>query len=421
MGIPKTETDVIDTYEAYCVEEALIGNLETDVTGTHEVRCAEESLTCNSGTDAIGIRADANEEVAMGHVMRCITIAKELKKLGKRVIFFTADDYAKELLSQAGIEQVCLCGEWNDMEKEIPLLREELIKRGCRKLLVDSYYANASYFEKLSDLCKLIYIDDCFDGIYPVDMLINYNAYHVRFNYEEAYKDGAKLLLGTAYVPLREEFGLGNRGENIENEEDAGNIESGNGIRAIVKPEDVSEDGDGRHVFISVGGGDVYNALAGILSEALKDGELKTVIFHTVVGRFNPNAEELERISKENPNVRLHYDVKNMAKLMEKCSAAVSAAGTVLFELSAMRIPSIFFVCADNQRYDSEFFEKENRMLFAGDIRVARDGCIECICSSLKKLLNDENLRRSMKNALQKVTDGRGAERIAAAIAGMGN
>lgn len=101
---------------------------------------------------------------------------------------------------------------------------------------------------------------------------------------------------------------------------------------------------------------------------------------------------------------------------MEECDLAVSAAGTVLFELCAMQIPAVFFVCADNQLYDSEFFADEERMLFAGDIRQDREECLKRINRNLKILLQDKALRKRMKEALCQVTDGQGALRIAEEI-----
>ena len=180
----------------------------------------------------IGIRADANGEVGMGHIMRCITIAKQIKELGHETVFFTADGYANDLLKRAGMESICLDSPWNRMETETDRLLEELGKVGCQKLLVDSYQATRAYFEKIRGIGKLIYMDDCFEDVYPVDMIINYNAYHVRFPYPESYQGKAKLLLGTEYVPLREEFG-----------------------REYPKKE--SE----KAIFLSSGGGDVYDAL----------------------------------------------------------------------------------------------------------------------------------------------------------------
>lgn len=367
----KRVVEVLDQYE---VEKS-----SDTGEGTEHRRREEQQL--------IGIRVDANDTVATGHVMRCITIARKLMQAGCRVIFYTADEYAGEMLEQNGLQYVCLHTKWDDMEQEIPLLRKELERAGCDKLLIDSYQVTEKYFEGLHDLCKLIYIDDCFEEIYPVDMIINYNAYHVRFPYKSAYAGKAKLLLGTSYVPLREEFG------------------------AI--PQDSDE---APHILLSSGGGDMYNAMAGILRSAVKDELLRRTVFHVVVGGFNRNAKELCGLAEEHPNICLHERVEHMAQLMSVCTAAVSAAGTMLFELSAMQVPTVFFVSADNQQYDHEFFAQDGRMLYAGDIRTDRDGCLEKICGQLRQLLKDGDMRDTMKRKLREVTDGNGAQRIAAEI-----
>lgn len=357
----------------------------------------------SSRKQVTGIRADANEEIGMGHIMRCITIAKELRKLGRKVIFFTADHYGRGLLEQAGMEYRCLETSWKDMEGETDRLREELERADCGNLLVDSYHVTKKYFDKIRDLCKIIYIDDCFEDIYPVDMVINYNAYHVRFPYEEAYKGKSRLLLGTEYVPLREEF----QKEFREKCQGAKILEWENGERECACRE------EGCEVLLSSGGGDVCDALWSILSGLEGEETLREIVFHVVVGRFHPNKKKLEELAATNGNIKLHDHVDNMAELMGRCDMAVSAAGTMLFELCAMRIPTIFFVSADNQQYDSEFFGQEERMLFAGDIRQDREECLKRIYQGLKTLLEDGAMRDRMKEALGRVTDGCGAARIA--------
>lgn len=346
----------------------------------------------------IGIRADANETVATGHIMRCITIAGQLKRCGEQVIFFTADDYAHDMLKKSGMSYVCLNTSWNRMEEETASLKRELKKYGCTKLLVDSYQATKKYFECLKDSCRLIYIDDCFEDIYPVDMLINYNAFHIRFPYAEAYeqKNGREtaLLLGTAYVPLREEFT----------------------VPQAVSGMSASDGESSFHVLLSSGGGDRYDALSGILNCFI--GTEENIVFHVIVGKFNSNEQELRRLAEKYPYIKLYYDIK-MAELMSRCDAAVSAAGTMLFELCAMQVPAVFFVSADNQKYDSEFFAEEERMLYGGDMREGREACLENICTQLKIILGDDNMRRRMKLKLHEVTDGRGAERLAEAIASL--
>lgn len=344
----------------------------------------------------IGIRADANDKIASGHVMRCITIARELIAAGCKVLFFTADEYACEMLENADLQYICLHTDWNHMEDEVEELRRQLLAEGCKKLIVDSYQVTEKYFRNLSDVCKLIYIDDCFEQIFPTDMVVNYNAYHMRFPYEEAYAGKAKLLLGTAYVPLRREFGSavdnqGNRGDSVNGTTD-------------------------EHILLSSGGGDVCNALAGILAEVMADETLRNMTYDVVMGRFNRNREELKAMAEEYPNIRIHEHVDYMAGLMRGCTAAVSAAGTTLFELCAMQVPTVFFACADNQQYDCEFFTKEERMLYAGDIRSDREQCLKRICGGLKQILEDGKMRDRMKKKLHEVTDGKGAQRIAEEI-----
>jgi len=242
---------------------------------------------------------------------------------------------------------------------------------------------------------RLIRIDDCFEPVCPVDVLINYNAYHVRFPYKETYTGGTRLLLGTDYVPLREEFA---QDKNREKE--------------------ASEDADteGFSVLLASGGGDAQDALWGILQKTAVDEAFVNVTFHVPVGEFYPRGEELEAYARDHSCVKIYRPCRDMAGLMAKCDAAVSAAGTMLFELSAMGVPTVCFQTADNQRYDREFFGEQERMLYAGDIRQDREECLSAISENLKKLLADAALRERMSEALFAVTDGHGAERIAEQI-----
>ncbi len=352
-----------------------------------------EVLALYEEQPVIGIRVDVNETVATGHIMRCITIAEQIKKLGGQVLFITADGQAEELLARAGMEHVCLQSRWDHMEEELPVLREVLKLAGIKTLLVDSYQATPAYFEELCPLVKLVCIDDCFEHIFPVDVLINYNAYHIRFPYRETYGGKTRLLLGTDYVPLREEFSV-----------------------KQIRDRDEQSGKKGFSVLLSSGGSDAQNAILGILQRAMLTEELRSVMFHAVVGVYHPQGDAIEAFAANYENMKVYRPCHDMAGLMADCDAAVSAAGTMLFELCAMRVPTVFFQSADNQRYDREFFEAGERMIFAGDMTQDRDICIDKICEGLKRLVADAALRERMKENLGSVTDGKGAERIAGEI-----
>lgn len=336
----------------------------------------------------IGIRADANDIVATGHIMRCMTIAGQIQKLGEKVIFFLADEYGVSMLREKGFEYVVLLSDWENPIEETEQLGMMIKQYGITTMMFDSYRMTKEYFFRLREnvlgTVRFAYIDDLFEAVYPVDIIINYNAYYAQFPYENSYSGNAKLCLGPTYVPLREEFGKDNLQEGTENS-----------------------------VLLSCGGGDALQSLHGILEQAVKDERFVDVKFHVVVGRYHQKKELLDKLAGEYGNIALHHNVSNMSELMEACQIAVSAAGTMLYELCAMERPTVFFITADNQRYDSDFFAENERMVFAGDIRENREETICRILDGMCELFSDSSVRTAMKEKLRHVTDGKGAERIA--------
>lgn len=381
--------------EAYLYEHMLALPVDQRY-GMEEMEQIAQTLALYENQPIIAIRVDANKTIAMGHVMRCITIARQLLKRGCRVLFLTADEWARDTISEAGMDQLCLHTRWDWMEEELPRLREILSMAGIKTLLVDSYQVTTAYFEGLKDLVRIVRIDDCFEPVAPADLLINYNAFHVRFPYQETYTGGTRLLLGTDYVPLREEFARRGMMETAD-----GNTRKG------------------LSVLLASGSGDVQDALMGLLQKIVEEEAFQEVTFYVIVGGLHPRGDEIELFSMEDeqPRIKVYRPCRDVAALMEKCDAAVSAAGTMLFELSAMGVPTVFFETADNQRYDREYFGEGERMLYAGDIRQDREGCLTAVCENLKQLLADAALRQRMRAALFQVTDGRGAARIAEEIA----
>ena len=74
----------------------------------------------------IGIRVDANEIIATGHIMRCLAIAEMLKATGVDSLFISADNFAKSFINQKGYELYSLNSSWMYMEDEIELLQQAI-------------------------------------------------------------------------------------------------------------------------------------------------------------------------------------------------------------------------------------------------------------------------------------------------------
>lgn len=348
------------------------------------------------------IRADANSKIGMGHVMRCLSVADALLKRGEEVLFVTADDTPVPLLTKKGVPYRVLHTDYADMEAELPELWEVLreLPQGAESpdaalaqkntsILVDSYYVTEKYLAALKKRITTIYMDDIYAFSYPVDMLINYNIYGEEMGYEKdaAFAD-TKLLLGTEYVPLREEFSAG------EQQRTAANC----------------------GILITTGGSDSFNLAGQLLTEAMKYDALKEKEYHVVSGSLNPHIGELQALAEKHENIHIHCNVTNMAELMAESEVALSAGGSTLYELCAMGVPVIAFSFAENQERLVQTFVKRGIAQYGGNYRTDGNKMIQNTIAGLETLLEDENLRTEYRKKARTLVDGKGADRIAEAI-----
>lgn len=334
----------------------------------------------------IYIRTDSNNTIATGHVMRCLSIAKALRKSGEECIFITADSSSDELIKSNGFDIICLNSEWNNPNSEIEDLINIIKDKDIKKLLIDSYYVTEDYLESIKKYTKLIYIDDINSFTYPVDMLINYSGSYENFKYDIQYKNTqTKLLLGYDYVPLREEF---------------------QNIKSIIR--DKVE-----QILFTIGGTDENNITARFIESILDDMVFNDIIFHIVIGSFNKNLEELNKLVSNCPNIKLHYNVNKISELMNKCDIAISAGGTTLLELCACGIPTIGFTIADNQIAGTKCLEDKKAMIYVGDARYDVKKVMKNISETAKILVESIELRNYLSKNMNNVIDANGANRIA--------
>lgn len=336
----------------------------------------------------IGIRVDANEIVATGHVMRCLAIAEELRKIGQELLFISADDFPRPLIEQKGFEFVSLQTDWKHMEKEIERLQAVIDRYHIGLLLVDSYYVTKSYFEKIHSFTKVMYIDDLGKEVYDVDCTICYADYYRELELEERYPSNVKLLLGTRYAPLRREF------SNLP--------------QKIISPEI-------KEVLVLSGGADPYDFLWNFsqkLTESVLFETLETV--RIICGRYYDKYGELTEKFAGIPKFRFHKAVKDIEKYMLSADMAVTAAGVTTYELCAAGVPAITYTIADNQRGNARSFQKDEIMEYAGDLR--HDSVMDRIIRLLDEKYWDFSYRNRVSEAMRQKVDGKGAERIAKSI-----
>ena len=346
------------------------------------------------------IRADGNEKIGMGHVMRCLTIAEALRRLGGNVLFITADDRPASLIKKRGFAVRVLSSRYDDMEAELPALTAVLAESGTdsgaerTKMVVDSYFITRRYLKTLKNMAKVILMDDEKRAVYPCDALVNYNIFGKTLGYERDYPAGTRLFLGCEYAPLREQF-----------------LDCTYTVRK-----------EAEHILLTTGGGDgCHMALAAAkrLAGKSRAGGRKLPVWHIVCGPYHPDVEKLENLAAECGILRIHKNVTRMSELMRECDIAVSAAGSTFYELCSIGIPAVGFYFAKNQRRNMEAFAKRTPIKNAGDFSAQPERVLDFIEEEVETLCREKMLREEISQSMKTIVDGRGADRLAEGFCGL--
>ncbi|MCR5418289.1 MAG: UDP-2,4-diacetamido-2,4,6-trideoxy-beta-L-altropyranose hydrolase [Lachnospiraceae bacterium] len=332
------------------------------------------------------IRVDGNEVIASGHVMRCLSIARQIKKQNGEAVFVTADEKPRQMIEEAGFECRVLGTDYRTPGTEVEIIRNVLKSENAGVLLVDSYFVTEEYFSGLKDLAKLVYIDDYLNKSFPVSSLVHYSVFEGTERAEELYtgKKLPDLLFGGKYAPLREEFSTN---------------------RITIRK-------DVKKVLITTGGADHLGMSLRLLDKIKSQPYFDMITWQVISGRFNTHLAQLREFAKEYDQVEILVNVQNMAERMRECDVAISASGTTLYELAAVGVPTICFEVADNQK-GAENWETQGYMMYAGNAEEDMEACLNRCLGCLETYIHGYEERRIRSERLNTVVDGKGAERIA--------
>lgn len=347
-------------------------------------------------------RADANYNIGIGHIMRCLSIADSCRAKNFGVKFIIAGHDAEFLIKNRGYEVEVLSSDNRKMDNELNLWSNT---NHPDIIFVDSYFVTPSYFLKVKEVykCLIVYIDDLYLHPYPVDILINYNTYGLEIDYDRIYLDAGircpQLILGPTFAPLRQMF---------------------KGLQQKKQKETVE------NILISAGGSDEFH-LALAFVETINNQNSLNFTYHILLGALNQDKEEIRANACNKKNIVLHENVSDMKTLIQSMDIAISAAGSTLYEVCACGVPLITYILADNQIPGAQAFDKLGLALNIGDLRdskskkddvlsALRTDAITIMLNTIKIVSNNYELRKKMAIQMQKTIDGFGADRIADAL-----
>lgn len=336
----------------------------------------------------IVFRADGNQRIGAGHIMRCLSIANSANEMGESCKFILSSADFQNIITKNGHQTEVLNSDYSVLNPNE--ITDRLSSDMPSIVIVDSYFITEEFMEAVHIRCKrancrFVYIDDRCNAAYSCDVVVNYNISADIEKYKKMYeeKGNPDLLIGTAYAPLRKEF-----------QDQADRVVSNNA----------------RNIMVSSGGADPEHFTLDLVDEAKKHDDY---CFHFVLGMMNPDNERIREVASNTSNIIIHENVTEMGKLMRSCDVAVSASGSTLYELCATQTPAITYILADNQVPLASEFDKRGIIHNCGDIRIiGKKVLAETLICEAAKLADDYKLRTAIAKVMSAVVDGNGAKRI---------
>lgn len=369
------------------------------------------------------IRADASTQIGTGHVMRCLTLAGDLRQFGMEVSFISrvlpgnlcdyveskgfkvhrlyeevdlAGDYwawlGENWLIDAKMTQEIIlnqAGDQSDIDnvntesksrKQGFLRDESLINKSSQiaaevfsdsgvglglesriNLVVDSYALDFKWEKFLRPYVnKIMVVDDLANRNHDCDLLLDQNYYRdMAHRYDGLVPSICRKLLGPEYALLRPDFHQAKK--------------------TLRK-----RDGKIRRILVFFGGSDPTNETKKAL-EAIRRLNRPDIAVDVVVGAGNPYREKIKEICGKMPNVTYYCQVENMAELMAAADLAIGAGGTTTWERLYLELPTIAIAVAENQVETLEVLAKVGRVHYLG---VSRQTKIANLVDQLKRFMD---------------------------------
>lgn len=324
---------------------------------------------------------DGSASIGMGHLMRCLVLAKEFRKHANRVLFATRKNVAvANLLRKNNFSVLWLRG--ND-----GFINKNIVSKLCREkadlLIVDSYEMDEKSLNLLNkNFMKTAIIDDNAElKNYKADYVINGNIFASKLMYKK-HDNKTKFFLGNKFALLSEDF-LKHRKDKLKEKT--------------------------KNLLITFGGSDPENQTIRLVK--LLNSFSHNFKVRIITGGFYKDFMKLKKYVKNTAcDIKIFRNVKNMSIHMKWADLAVSGAGTTAYELASTGTPAILLVLADNQLKIAEKLDDTGAAYNLGYYKDISDDDIK------KKIINlalSFKKRKKMSQAGKRLFKERGAKNIA--------
>jgi UDP-2,4-diacetamido-2,4,6-trideoxy-beta-L-altropyranose hydrolase len=333
------------------------------------------------------IRVDASISLGVGHVMRCLTLALQIRSQGGAEVQFICRDvpgHLAEIITRKGF-RVVLLPEDNDGFKSFSWLADaqqvlnNFPVEEADWLVVDHYEIDARWEVMLRSRAKhILVIDDLADRPHDCDVLLDQNyRLNLAHRYDGLVPPNCTKLLGPRYLLLRPEF-----------------INARKSLRRDYSTV--------KRILVNFGGTDEPNLTMRAVN-AIQSLQLPNLFVDVVVGQTNPHQAALQQEVRALSGFAFHLQTDRMAALICAADLAIGASGSSTWERCSLGLPTLALVLADNQREAARELGEAGIIVNLGD---ARDVPVTALASELDKLIKDRLRRIALSSRSLKVVPG---------------
>ena len=347
-------------------------------------------LVRNSVNNTLLIRADFTERIGGGHFVRSFAIAEAWKSLGGGVVFCSRceSEIGRDLLAAAKIPLLNFDDAYPN--EEILSRAGQLLGGGAPTIVLFDGYTFSIEERKAvchSDARTAVIDDPCIEDFSDADLILNYNIYASTCSYRKS--ETAQMLLGTKYCPIRSEF---------------------MNTRPMASRALEAE----KRILLMMGASDAANVTSLLLS-FLGSLNIPSLSLRVIVGPLNTHFDSVLAAAKqlECPCevIRPGFEIVSH---MTWATHAITACGSSCYEFAYLGVPMLGLVVADNQQKIAEGLSSQGCLRVLGSHRELTE---QRTLETIRPMLQDASMYQEMSQRGLSLIDGRGAKRIAEALA----
>jgi len=315
----------------------------------------------------IAFRVDGNKRLGLGHVKRCMVLAKKIQKKNINCFFITQFKETDNFLQDKGFQSFLI-----KQKNESRAINRILKNCQCTKLVIDSKRKSIFKILKNKNL-KIILIDN-----------LNYSKM-VKLVIISSIKNPKKIYPKNCVVG--KQFVI-------------------HGIEKIYK----SIPTKSNQILISMGGSDKYNITEKIIKAFSKNSY--NIQIKIVVGKFFDDNQKITKIINNDKRFQMVKNPPSLVSLMQESSIGVTAFGVTTYEAAICKLPLITIAHSNENNSSAKLVEELGWVKHFGkydDIDYKN-----LVQSTINLMKNEKELIKMRKSCLQ--IDGLGPSRIAKKI-----